>query len=39
MMIRSILGRAAVARGCFLTMGDLIKENRRLEVDLEGRKA
>jgi predicted dehydrogenase len=34
-----ILGREAARRGTFLTMEDLVKENKRLEVDLKGLKA
>jgi len=34
-----ILGREAAARGVILTMEQLLKENRRLEVNLEGLKA
>jgi len=34
-----ILGREAIRRGSFLTMKQLIKENKRLEVDLKGLKA
>ena len=33
-----ILGREAARRGTLLTMDDLIKENKRLEVDLKGLK-
>ena len=33
-----ILGREATRRGGFLTMDELIKENKRLEVDLSGLK-
>jgi predicted dehydrogenase len=36
--LTAILGREAAARRCFLTMDDLIKENKRLEVNLEGMK-
>ena len=36
--LTAILGREAAARHCFLTMDDLIKENKRLEVNLEGLK-
>jgi predicted dehydrogenase len=36
--LTAILGREAAARRCFLTMADLIKENKRLEVNLEGMK-
>jgi predicted dehydrogenase len=36
--LTAILGREAAARGCFLTMGDLIKENKRLKVNLGGMK-
>jgi predicted dehydrogenase len=34
-----ILGREAAARRTLLTMSDVLKENRRLEVDLKGLKA
>ncbi|HEY3324181.1 MAG TPA: hypothetical protein VGP72_27265 [Planctomycetota bacterium] len=34
-----ILGREAANRRCFLTMETLLKENKRLEVDLKGLKA
>jgi hypothetical protein len=34
-----ILGREAASRRIRLTMDDLIKENKRLEVDLTGLKA
>ena len=34
-----ILGREVAHRGCLLTMSELIKENRRLEVNLKGLKA
>jgi myo-inositol 2-dehydrogenase / D-chiro-inositol 1-dehydrogenase len=34
-----ILGREASARGRYLTMDELIKENKKLEVDLSGLKA
>ena len=34
--LTAILGREAAARRCFLTMDDLIKENKRLEVNVEG---
>jgi len=33
-----ILGREAARRGAFLTLPDLVKENKRLEVDLKGLK-
>ncbi len=36
--LTAILGREAAARRCFLTMDELIKENKRLEVNLEGMK-
>ncbi len=36
--LTAILGREAAARRCFLTMDDLIKENKRLEVNLQGLK-
>jgi predicted dehydrogenase len=35
----SILGREAAARRTTVTMADILKENRRLEVDLEGLQA
>ena len=34
-----ILGREAATRGAVLTMEQLLQENRRLEVNLEGLKA
>jgi hypothetical protein len=34
-----ILGREAAARGTELTMEQVLKENRKLEVDLTGLKA
>jgi predicted dehydrogenase len=34
-----ILGREAARRGALLTMDDILKENKRLEVDLKGLKA
>jgi myo-inositol 2-dehydrogenase / D-chiro-inositol 1-dehydrogenase len=34
-----ILGREAARRGAFLTMDALVKENKRLEIDLKGLKA
>jgi predicted dehydrogenase len=37
--LTSILGREAARRGVLLTMDELIKENKRLEVDLKGLKA
>jgi len=37
--LTAILGREASARGRTLTMADLIKENKRLEVDMTGMKA
>jgi myo-inositol 2-dehydrogenase / D-chiro-inositol 1-dehydrogenase len=37
--LTAILGREAAARHCFLTMDDLIKENKRLAVNLEGMQA
>lgn len=37
--LTAILGREAMARKCLLTMDDLIKENKRLDVDLTGLKA
>ena len=36
--LTAILGREAAARHCFLTLDDLIKENKRLMVNLEGMK-
>ena len=36
--LTAILGREAAARGARLTMEELIKENKRLEVDLSGLK-
>jgi predicted dehydrogenase len=36
--LASILAREAVRRGTLLTMDELIRENRRLEVDLKGLK-
>ncbi|MGA2035676.1 MAG: Gfo/Idh/MocA family oxidoreductase [Thermoguttaceae bacterium] len=36
--LTAILGRETAARRCFLTMNDLIKENKRLEVNLDGMK-
>jgi len=38
-VLATILGREAAARGTLLTMDELIKENRRLEVDLSGLKS
>jgi hypothetical protein len=35
----SILGREAAARRTTVTMADILKENRRLEVDLGGLQA
>jgi hypothetical protein len=32
------LGREAAARGCKLTMKELLAENRKLDVDLKGLK-
>jgi len=37
--LATILGREATRRGVSLTMEDLIKENRRIEVDTTGLKA
>ena len=37
--LTAILGREASARGRHMTMEELIKENKRLEVDLKGLKA
>lgn len=37
--LTAILGREASARGRYLTMADLLKEDKRLEVDLAGLKA
>ena len=37
--LTAILGREAAARHCFLTMDDILKENRRLTVNLEGMQA
>ena len=37
--LTAILGREAAARNARITMDELIKENRRLEVDLKGLKA
>ncbi len=36
--LTAILGREAAARRCFLSMTDLIQENKRLEVNLQGLK-
>lgn len=38
-VLATILGREAAARGTLLTMDELIKENKRLEVDLTGLKS
>ena len=38
-VLAAILGREAAARGSLLTMDELIKENKRLEVDLRGLKS
>ena len=38
-VLATILGREAAARGSVLTMDELIKENKRLEVDLSGLKS
>jgi len=37
--LTAILGREAAARGTKLTMGELLKENKRLEVNLTGLKS
>jgi len=37
--LTGILGREAAARGRYLTMDELVKENKRLEVNLKGLKA
>lgn len=37
--ITSILGREAMARKCFLTRDELVRENKKLEVNLNGLKA
>ncbi|MGA2034152.1 MAG: Gfo/Idh/MocA family oxidoreductase [Thermoguttaceae bacterium] len=37
--LTAILGREAARRGALLTMDELVKENKRLEVDLKGLKA
>ena len=37
--LTAILGREAAGRRCYLSMDDLIKENKKLEVSLEGMKA
>lgn len=37
--LTAILGREAAARHCRLTMDELIKENKKLEIDLTGLKA
>jgi predicted dehydrogenase len=37
--ITSILGREAMARKCFLTRDELIRENKKLNVNLKGLKA
>jgi myo-inositol 2-dehydrogenase / D-chiro-inositol 1-dehydrogenase len=34
--LTAILGREAAARRCFLTIEDLVKENKRLDVNLKG---
>jgi predicted dehydrogenase len=36
--LTAILGREAAARRCYLTMDELIKENKRLDVNLQGLK-
>ena len=38
-VLATILGRESAARGSLLTMDELIKENKRLEVDLSGLKS
>jgi len=38
-VLATILGREAAARGTVLTMDELIKENKRLQVDLSGLKS
>ena len=38
-VLAAILGREAAAKGSLLTMDELIKENKRLEVDLRGLKS
>ena len=38
-VLTCVLGREAAARKSFLTMDELLKENRKLEVDLSGLKA
>ena len=37
--LTAILGREAAARGRFMTMDDLVRENRKLEIDLRGLRA
>ena len=37
--LTAILGREAMARKCVLTLDELIRENKKLEVDLKGLKA
>ncbi|HUT36106.1 MAG TPA: Gfo/Idh/MocA family oxidoreductase [Planctomycetota bacterium] len=37
--LTAILGREAAARRCYLTMDELVKENKKLDVDLTGLKA
>jgi hypothetical protein len=37
--LTAILGREACARRSYLTMDELIRENRKLEIDLRGLKA
>lgn len=37
--LTTILGREAMARKCFLTREEVVRENRKLEVDLTGLKA
>jgi hypothetical protein len=37
--LTAILGREAMARKTWLTMDELIAENKKLEVDLRGLKA
>jgi hypothetical protein len=37
--LTAILGREAAARRCYLTMEELLRENKRLTVDLTGLQA
>ena len=40
LLLQAVIGaREAARRGCFLTLDELIKENKRLEVNLKGMKA